>query len=74
MSTQLQREMTSSPAVAGSIPKSNLAVQTNKETNDMDADFVDPKNTNSHKHAFAIESSMPVVQNHGNQGRDLMRK
>ena len=71
LSTRWRREMKSGPAVAGTIPKSNKPVQMNKETSDTGQDSVDPKNINSHNQAPALENSVPVVQEYGNQGRDL---
>ena len=59
--TRRQREMKSSPAVAGTIPKSNQPVQTNKETSNTGQDSVDPKNINSYNHAPALENSIPAV-------------
>ena len=63
--------MKSGLAAAGTIPKSNQPVQTNKETSDTGQDSVDPKNINSHNHAPTSENSIPAVQEYRNQGRDL---
>lgn len=55
-----------SPTAARSIPKLNLAVQTNKETTDMEADSIEPNNIVSHNHMFEMETTFPIVQDREN--------